>query len=89
MKVGCYYDNILLQLIDDTGANSRNKIRVMPLEFFPNDMRVEFPRVLRNRFPIGTKFRARVKVAQKKDPRYDTPSKPYLIANPSSIKIEN
>jgi len=52
MKIGTYYDNILLQLIDDTGANSRNKIRVMPLEIFPEDMRVEFPRVLRSSFPI-------------------------------------
>lgn len=32
---------------------------------FPPDLRVEFPRKLREMFPIGTRFKATLKVCQK------------------------
>jgi HNH endonuclease len=39
--------------------------RVRPLEYFPSWMRTEFPRDLREKHPIGTRFRADVTVKQK------------------------
>lgn len=39
--------------------------RVRPVLHFPAEVRVEFPRLLREEFPIGTRFRATVKVCQK------------------------
>ena len=54
--------------------------RVRPLDHFPNTMRVEFPRKLRELFPIGTQYRATVKVCQKHSANGDPHAVPYLKA---------
>jgi hypothetical protein len=48
-------------------------------------MRVEFPRSLRERYPIGTRFRADVTVGQKHWSNGISKGPPYLAARPSSI----
>ena len=87
-SIGDSYEGVLLETCRDE-KRSVTRPRVRPLEYFPSGMRVEFPRDLREEFPIGTRFRADVTVGQKhwggsgaeKGPR-------YLIARPSSIVRE-
>jgi hypothetical protein len=51
-------------------------------------MRVEFPRSMREKYPIGTRFRADVTVAQKHWSNGIPKGPPYLAARPSSIVRE-
>ncbi|WP_160114700.1 HNH endonuclease signature motif containing protein [Aquimarina sp. AU474] len=69
-------------------GKSSSRPRVRPLEHFDKEIRVEFPRNLREENPIGTRFRADVKVSQKT--KNGEPSgNPYLVATDSSIiKLE-
>jgi hypothetical protein len=63
--------------------------RVRPVEQFPEDTRVEFPRKLREFFPIGTQFIATVKVCQKHQPD-GTPNGPaYLRASDIALVPES
>ena len=61
-RVGDFYSDVLLELIKDHGVS---RPRMKPLNMFPKDFRVEVSRQLREEFPLGTKFEARVKVCQK------------------------
>jgi HNH endonuclease len=86
-SVGDFYEGVLLETCRDENR-SITRPRVRPLEYFPSWMRTEFPRDLREKYPIGTRFRADVTVGQKhwgngapKGPR-------YLAARPSSIVRE-
>lgn len=77
--IGDRFDGILLETIKGS-----SRPRVKPLEYFDQEIRVEFPRHLREENPIGTRFRADVKVTQKT--RNGKPfGNPYLVANDSSI----
>jgi hypothetical protein len=86
INVGDKFEGVLLETIVDDIAS---RPRVRPLEYFGEDMRVEFPRQLRENNPIGTRFRADVKVSQKT--KNNQPyGKPYLVASPDTIvKIED
>ena len=60
--IGDGFEGVLLETIK---VESSTKPCVRPLEYFERDIRVEFPRHLREDNPIGTRFRADVKVFQK------------------------
>lgn len=62
MMVGHFFGGVELETCTDPGVS---RPRVKPVTDFPPDMRVEFPRKLREMFPIGTRFKATVKVCQK------------------------
>jgi hypothetical protein len=64
LSVGDFYEGVLLETCRDENQ-SIIRPRVRPLEYFPERMRVEFPRTLREKYPIGTRFRADVTVGQK------------------------
>lgn len=85
-KVGDKFEGILLETFKDDKAS---RPRVRPLEYFDQNVKVEFPRVYREENPIGTRFRADVKISQKtknKEPY----GNPYLVATNSSIvKVGN
>lgn len=83
--IGDRYEGVLLEtFIDDTCTRPR----VRPIEYFETDIRVEFPRHLREENPIGTRFRGDLKVAQKN--KNGKPfGRPYLVVTDKSIvKIE-
>ena len=61
-KVGDYFTGVLLETFKEARIS---RPRVRPVEMFAEDIRVEFPRSIREDNPLGTKFRALVKVAQK------------------------
>lgn len=77
--IGDKFDGLLLKTIE--GSSGR---RVKPLEYFDQGMRVEFPIHLREDNPLGTRFRADVKVSQKTR-NGKVYGNPYLVANVSSI----
>jgi len=64
--------------------------RVRPVSHFPPDVRVEFPRSLREEFPIGTRFRATVKVCQKHWSSNGQPKgPPYLVASNIGVIVQS
>ncbi|PHQ86180.1 MAG: hypothetical protein COB65_01485 [Thalassobium sp.] len=79
--IGDRFDGVLLETIKGKGSS---RPRVHPLEYFDQDIMVKFPRNLRSDNPIGTRFRADVKVCQKtKDNKAH--GNPYLDSTDSSI----
>ena len=84
-QTGDYFSGVLLATCRDEKIS---RPRVQPLEHFPAEMRVEFPRKLREEHPIGTRFRATVKVAQKHNSNGSLRGGPYLVATKSSIQLE-
>lgn len=62
MLVGRFFGHIELETCRDTTVS---RPRVRPVSSFSPNTRVEFPRALREMFPIGTRFMATVKVCQK------------------------
>ncbi|MFT4734104.1 MAG: hypothetical protein ACI9K1_001059 [Arcticibacterium sp.] len=90
--VGESLRGVLLETCTDLNK-SISRPRVRPKDTFPADMRVEFPRKLRELFPIGTEYRATVKVCQKHNADGSEKGEPYLRASdialiPKSIKDE-
>ena len=84
-KVGDYFSGVLLETFKEKGSS---RPRVRPVEMFSKNIRVEFPRRLREENPIGTQFRASVKVAQKTSKKTGKIiGVPYLMAINSSIKL--
>lgn len=84
---GTYYHNIVLETCRDTDVT---RPRVRPLTGFPTDIRVEFPRKLRELYPIGTRYRATVKVCQKHWDHNGLPKgDPYLLAKQIIIIVES
>ncbi|MCX2478370.1 hypothetical protein OQY15_04665 [Pedobacter sp. MC2016-15] len=60
----------------------------MNSQIFPEDIRVEFPRSLREDNPIGTRFKADLKVSQKSNKSNGFPiGPPYLVVDVKTIKI--
>jgi ferredoxin len=84
VTAGDFYEGVLLETCRDENR-SITRPRVRPLEYFPAWMRVEFPRDLRERYPIGTRFRADVTVGQKHWSNGIPKGPPYLAARRSSI----
>lgn len=60
--VGRFFGHIELETCRDATVS---RPRVRPTASLSPDIRVEFPRALREMFPIGTRFMATVKVCQK------------------------
>ena len=84
-KVGDYFSGVLLETFKEKGIS---RPRVRPVEMFSKNIRVEFPRRLREENPIGTQFRASVKVAHKTSKKTGKIiGVPYLMATSSSIKL--
>ena len=63
-NVGEFYGHVELETCRDF-ERGITRPRVRPVSEFNPDTRVEFPRKLRELFPIGTRFIATVKVCQK------------------------
>lgn len=75
-QIGRFIDQVELETCRD---RSVSRPRVRPVNKFDNNIRVEFPRHLRELFPIGTRYLATVKVCQKtQDGKPNGP--PYLRA---------
>ena len=82
---GTYHDGVLLQTYQD-GKVSRPRVR--PVSHFAEDINVRFPRQLREDFPIGTMFRARVKVCQKHwDDNGKPKGPPYLHVSEGDVEV--
>ena len=83
---GDEYVGVLLETCVD---ESISRPRVRPIEVLPSNMRVEFPRKLRDNSPLGTRFRADLRVAQKTNRSDGAPrGNPYLVADKHSIVLE-
>jgi len=65
--------------------DNMSRPRVRPLKPFPTAIRVEFPRPLRENYPIGTRFRADVIVCQKHNKDGSLRGNLYLSARPKTI----
>ena len=84
-KVGDYFTGVLLETFKEARIS---RPRVRPVEIFAEDIRVEFPRSIREDNPLGTKFRALVKVAQKTNKKTGkTIGDPYLVATDRTIDL--
>jgi len=88
LREGDWFFGVLLETCRDFDR-SISRPRVRPVERLPRDVRVEFPRSLREDNPLGTRFRADVKVCQKhwSDGRSKGP--PYLRADTDTIVKAN
>ena len=85
-KVGDYFTGVLLETFKEATRISRPRVR--PVEMFADDIKVEFPRSLREDNPIGTRFRALVKVAQKTNKKTGKIiGVPYLVATNNTIDL--
>ena len=84
--VGQSVDRVVLQLTKDAGVS---RPRIFPVSHFPKAMRVEFPRKLREQFPLGTKFQARVKVCQKHNKDGTPRGAVYLSASKIGVIIKS
>ena len=84
-KLGDYFSGVLLETFQEKNIS---RPRVRPVGFFDDDFRVEFPRGLREDNPIGTQFRALVKVCQKTNKKTGKAiGDPYLVATDKSIAL--
>jgi hypothetical protein len=84
LNEGEWFYGVLLEICRDWDR-SISRPRVRPVEELPSDIRVEFPRSLRAEHPLGTRFRADVKVCRKHflDGRPNGPA--YLRADTHTI----
>lgn len=83
--IGDKFDDVVLETIIGKGSS---RPRVRPVENFDPDIRVEFPTKLREENPLGTRFKANVKVSQKT--REGKPfGPPYLVADIKTIEQLN
>lgn len=82
--IGEVFKNVTLELfLDDV-----TRPRVRAADTFSGTIRVEFPRELREEFPIGTRFKATVKVCQKhSDTTGESKGVPYLRATEIGVVV--
>ena len=84
---GAVYDGVMLETCRDEKVS---RPRVRPVSHFPPGVRVEFPRSLREELPIGTRFRASVKVSQKHWEHDGSPKGPlYLVASNIGVIVQS
>lgn len=83
--IGEYIHNVTLETCRDPRIS---RPRVKAIDHFGGDIRVEFPRKLRELFPIGCQFRATVKVCQKHNADGSAKGGPYLRAYDIAIVPE-
>jgi hypothetical protein len=84
---------VVLELIKDPG---KSRPRMRPIEGFTSTARVEISRKLREMFPLGTLFRAKVTVCQKhyeetgkpKGPIYLRSGRPFGANGEISVMID-
>ncbi|BFM05839.1 hypothetical protein [Halioxenophilus aromaticivorans] len=76
--IGEYVKGVTLETCRDP---HKSRPRVKAVDHFVDDIRVEFPRKLRELFPIGTQYMATVKVCQKHSADGKPSGKPYLSAS--------
>ena len=82
---GLTFDGVMLETCKDDDVT---RPRVRCVSHFPSDVRVEFPRKLREDYPIGTRFKASVKVCQKHWDHDGAPKgPPYLRATAIGIIV--
>jgi 5-methylcytosine-specific restriction endonuclease McrA len=82
------FEGVLLETCLDKGI-SRPRVRPFKSSVFPEDIRVEFPRNLREENPIGTRFIADLKVLQKTNKGTGgLIGAPYLRVNTKTIQID-
>ena len=84
-QVGRFVGNVELETFRDDHVS---RPRVRPIPGSGLNLRVEFPRNLREMFPIGTRFRATVKICQKTK-NGKTKGSPYLRAYDVAIVPES
>jgi len=84
--IGEYVQGVTLETCHD---NDVSRPRVRPLDCFQRDVRVEFPRKLRELFPIGTRYKATVKVCQKHTSDGKPKGAPYLRATDIGLIAES
>jgi hypothetical protein len=82
---GSFHGGVLLETCRESRPGKVSRPRVRPIEEFGDDIRVEFPRKLREDFPIGTRFTATVKVCQKHNRDGSCKGDPYLKAYDISL----
>ena len=76
--LGSEHDRVILETCRDLNVT---RPRVRCVSHFSPDLRVEFPRDLREKYPIGTQFLATVRVCQKHRNDDGSPNgPPYLRA---------
>ena len=68
LAVDEWFQGVLLETFRESKGTSRPRVR--PVELLPRGIRVAFPRKLRTDNPIGTRFRADVKVCVKRGSLY-------------------
>lgn len=83
---GDWFDGILLETFLEPGIS---RPRVRPHETLPKDIKVEFPKAMRDEHPIGTRFRADVKACQKHNKGGSLKGGIYLRADKNSIELIN
>ena len=80
--IGDKFEDVVLETLKGKGSS---RPRVRPVEYFDPEIRVEFPTKLREENPLGTRFKADVKVSQKT--REGKPfGQPYLVADVNTIE---
>jgi len=84
-ETGDEFELITLETCRESGAS---RPRVRALSYFPGEMKVEFPRALREEYPIGTRFRANVKVCQKHNADGSVKGVKYLLADKNTIVLD-
>lgn len=83
LSIDTYFEDALVETCIDKGM-SRPRVRTIHQEI-PTEWRVEFPRDLREKRSIGTRFRCDLKVCQKTNRDGSPKGKPYLRANFKTI----
>ena len=85
-KIGDSFKGVVLETCRDVKVT---RPRVRATENFDADTRVEFPRKLRELFPIGTQYKATVKVCQKHNADGSKKGAAYLRATDISLIAES
>ena len=83
-ETGDEFELITLETCKESGIS---RPQVKPLSYFPREMKVEFPKGLREEHPIGTRFRANVKVCQKHNSDGSVKGVEYLRADKKTIVL--
>lgn len=83
------FEGVILETCIDKGM-SRPRVRPYKSTIFPEDIRVEFPRDLRQDYPIGTRFMGNLKVLQKTNKSTgQLIGNPYLRVDTKTIVIDD